>query len=296
MKDKFNAVWVSHSSISMYLKCPRAYFLANMYKDPVTKHKISIAEPPMALGQAVHNALDAISVLPSDKRFEVPLMQRFEDEWKKVSGKIGGFRDEETEVAYKERGRQMIENVSKNPGPLLNKAIKIPQDLPYFWLSEEENIILCGKVDWLEYMPESDGIHIIDFKTGRYDEDGDSLQLPIYLLLVKNTQKRHVDCLSYWYLDRETKPREVELPDDFEAFDRVLTVAQKIAVARKLEKFVCPQKDGCNHCLPYEKILKGEAELVGTDNYNRDIYLVSNVTAGSTSQKDRLPNYEEEPF
>src|ERR1035437_4279352 len=32
-QDKFNAVWVSHSSIGDFLKCPRLYYLHNVYKN-----------------------------------------------------------------------------------------------------------------------------------------------------------------------------------------------------------------------------------------------------------------------
>ena len=35
-KDKYTATWVSHTSLSDYIKCPRAYFLKNVYKDPQT--------------------------------------------------------------------------------------------------------------------------------------------------------------------------------------------------------------------------------------------------------------------
>ena len=51
--------------------------------------------------------------------------------------------------------------------------------------NEEENIILNGKIDWLEYVPEDDSIRVIDFKTGKNDEKEGSLQLPIYILLLK---------------------------------------------------------------------------------------------------------------
>ncbi|QQS44706.1 PD-(D/E)XK nuclease family protein [Candidatus Roizmanbacteria bacterium] len=97
---------------------------------------------------------------------------------------------------------------------MARKAVKIKEDLPHYWLSEEDNIILCGKIDWLEYLPETDSVHIIDFKTSKYDEDGDSLQLPIYYLLVTNTQKREVSKASYWYLERNDDLTEKELPDE----------------------------------------------------------------------------------
>ena len=89
--------------------------------------------------------------------------------------------------------------------------------------AEKDDIILCGKIDWLEYMPETDSVHIIDFKTGRGTENSSSLQLPIYHLLVHNCQQRKVVKASYWYLDREDKPSVQKLPDLEKAHDKVFT-------------------------------------------------------------------------
>ena len=63
MADKYTAYWVSHSSINDFLKCPRAYFLKNVYKDPKTGRKIKLISPPLALGQAVHEVVESLSVL-----------------------------------------------------------------------------------------------------------------------------------------------------------------------------------------------------------------------------------------
>src|SRR3989344_7363851 len=181
-QDKFSAVWVSHSSISDYLKCPRAYYLNNVYKDPKTGHKISLMAPPLALGQAVHEVIEALSVIPTSKRFQESLIDKFERTWVKFNGKMGGFFDEKTEQAYKLRGLNMIKRVQTNPGPLKNLSVKINMDLPHYWISEEDNLILCGKIDWLEYLEETDSVHVIDFKTSKSEEDLESLQLPIYHL------------------------------------------------------------------------------------------------------------------
>jgi len=190
MADKYTALWVSHSSISTFLECPRAYYLKNIYKDPKTGHKIKLMSPPLALGQAVHEVVESLSEIKTDLRFKESLLDKFEKSWKKVSGKNGGFLDKETEYQYKTRGEEMIRRVIKNPGPLGELAVKINMDLPHYWLSETDNIILCGKIDWLEYVPEEDAVNIIDFKTGKNEEREDSLQLPIYLLLATNTQSK----------------------------------------------------------------------------------------------------------
>src|SRR6266404_5073495 len=163
MADKYQAVWVSHSSIADFLKCPRLYFLRNVYKDPKTGHKITIMTPPLALGQAVHEVIDSLSVLPKDERLNANIFETFDNSWKKVGGKLGGFKSKEQENEYKERGKKMLQKIIDNSGPLKNKATKLRSDngLPYYWLSEEENIILCGKVDWIEYRENTDSVHII---------------------------------------------------------------------------------------------------------------------------------------
>jgi ATP-dependent helicase/DNAse subunit B len=274
IKDKYSAVWVSHSSMSDYLKCPRAYYLNNVYRNPKTNHKITLMQPALALGQAVHEVVESLSKLPVEERLAIPLTERYERVWVKVSGKRGGFRDPNQETEMKNRGLTMIKRVMDHPGPILEKAIKIRQDLPYYWLSEEENIILCGKIDWLQYIESNDSVRIIDFKTGKFDEDPDSLQLPIYLLLTSHTQSKNVSGVSYWYLDRDDTPVSLPLPDAIIAEKKILDIAKKIALARKLDHFKCQFKDGCRACRPLEAIVAGKAEFVGVNDFGQDMYIL----------------------
>lgn len=273
-KDKYTAVWVSHSSIGDYLKCPRAYFLKNVYRDPKTNHKVSIMSPALALGQSVHEVVESLSILPTENRFTQPLLDKFDQAWAKIAGHKGGFKNEAQEQEIKQRGINMLNRITDNPGPLASKAVKIRQDLPYYWLSEEDNIILCGKIDWLEYLPDTDSVHILDFKTGKYDENPDSLQLPIYYLLVKNCQNRGVTKASYWYLDRDNAPKESPLPNSDESHQKVLSIAKKIALARKLNHFQCPKTTGCRDCLSLEAVVSGRATFVGLNDFGQDIYVL----------------------
>ena len=270
--DKYTAVWVSHSSITDFVNCPRAYFLNNIYRDPVTGHKITVISPPLALGQAIHEVIETLSHLPSEKRFREPLAMRFDHVWQKVSGVRGGFTDEKTESAYKARGKAMIKRIVNHPGPLARLAVKIKMDLPYFWLSEADNIILCGKIDWLEYLPD-DSVHIIDFKTGVREEDPRSLQLPIYFLLAQRCQQHPVSKMSYWYLEQSDSPKKVPLPKPKDAEKKVLKIAKEIKLARQLKRFKC-RSNGCRACRPLEAVVRGEATLVGTDAYNQDVYIM----------------------
>ncbi len=278
MPDKYSAYWISHSSISDFLRCGRAYYLKNVYRDPKNNHKIKLMSPSLALGQCVHDVLESLSTLPRDRRFDTPLIKKFDVAWEKVSGKKGGFFNDEMEYKYKTRGQNMMRRVMDNPGPIEELSVKINMDLPYYWISEEENLILCGKIDWLEYLPETDSVHIIDFKTGKSEEDPSSLQLPIYHLLVHNCQKRNAVKASYWYLDYSDVLTEKILPDLDESREKVLEVGRNIKLARQIERYKCPAGEGgCQACQPYEQIYNREAELVGTDQYNGDVYVLRNA-------------------
>lgn len=245
---------------------------------------MTIMTPPLALGQAVHDALESLSLLPKDERFKTPLMHKFENAWGKISGKKGGFKSTAEEEEYKERGKKMILRVLESPGILLNKTVRIKPrsekdrlsnfDLPYYKISEEDNITLCGKIDWLEYLEEDNSVHIVDFKTGKNEEDKASLQLPIYYLLAKNCQSFNVSCASYWYINRDTEPTKVDLPDQEEAKEKILEVATRIKLARQLQLFNCP-RNGCFSCLPYEAVLRGNGECVGVSGTNQDIYILT---------------------
>jgi len=273
-KDKYTAIWVSHTSINDYLKCPRAYFLKNVYKNPSTGHKIQIMSPFLALGQAVHEVIDSLSNIPTKSRLDESLVLKLDRVWQKYSGEKGGFLDSGDEHKFKERGKAMLRKVMENPGPISKLAVKIQQELPHYWISEDENIVLCGKVDWLEYDQKSDSVHIIDFKTGKKKEEEDSLQLPIYHLLVHHCQKRPVTRASYWYLETDNGLTEKILPDLKDAHTKVIEISRRIKLARKLDKFDCPEgRDGCIHCRSLEKILKGEGTMVDS-NDQRDIYIL----------------------
>lgn len=288
-QDKYLATWVSHSSIADFLKCPRAYFLRNVYRDPVSGKRISLINPNLALGQAVHETLESLSILPVEKRFDFPLLERLNSVWQKVSGEKGGFTSKSQEESFKKKGESMIRRVIKNPGPIEKLAVKIKTGLPNYWLSAESEIILCGKIDWLEYLPETDSVHIVDFKTGRRAEKEDSLQLPIYHLLVHNSQQRKVTQASFWYLERNDQPTEQKLPDLEKAHERVLEIAKRIRLMRKLQKFDCPQGvGGCRYCRPLEKVLSGEAIYVAENDFGQNVYVLKESVSKEVTESELL--------
>lgn len=277
MPDKFKALWLSASSIADFQACPRAYFLKNRYRNEETGRKVQIVAPALSLGSAVHSVIEALADLPVAERFSTPLEERYDAAWKRVSGRRGGFTDPAAEADAKQRGWNMIKRVKEHPGPVARQAVRLKADLPWYWLSESDNIILCGRLDWLEYLPATDAIHIYDFKTGRNKVQAGALQLPIYLLLASHTQRRPVEGLSYWYLEQSDEPESIDLPTKEEAQNQIMAIAKQVKTAVALDRYKCPQGEtGCSLCRPYEDIVRGKAELVysGTSRSDRDGYIL----------------------
>lgn len=274
MANKYKATWISHSSSGDFLKCPRSYFYRNVYKSPKTNKKISIVSPHLSLGVAVHDVLEALAWIPAAERLNVDYSSQFSKNFDKFSGKNGGFKSSDEEMEYKARGVEMLANVWNNPGPIAKPALRLSEikdDLPWIWLSEDDEIILCGKADWLEYV--DGGIRVIDFKTGRSEEKDDSLQLPIYQILIKNLKKAPLIGAAYWYISKNKTPTDKNLPNFENSLDKVKEVAYLIKDARNKNAFKCPY-GGCRNCDPYQKIINGEGEYLGVGGYGQELYFL----------------------
>jgi len=275
-RDKYKALWLSHSSMSDFLACTRAYYYKSIFKNPKTGRKIAIAKPPLSLGQVVHKVIDDLSTIETESRFLVPLVDRFEKVWQSISGIRGGFISQEQEKEYKDRGYKIMERLINNPGPLAKKAVKIKEDVPHFWFSQNEEIILCGKIDWLEYDEGKDGVSIVEFKTGKIEEKEDSMQLAIYYLLAIHCQKRDVLGASYWYVNLHDAPQAVPTPNIDVAIKRITEIATRMKLARQLNHFKCSrdEKNGCVYCAPLEAVTTGKGVFVGVGDFKEEVYVL----------------------
>lgn len=293
MADKYKAIWLSHSSFNDFLNCPKAYYLKNVYKDPKSRKKISLITPYTSLGSAVHLALETLQEIPAGGREEK--IKVLDEEYKKIweknfRGEKGGFRSEEEEKEFFEKGLEMIQNIKENPNFLLNKIIRKEsyykgEIIPNYFIDDEEEVLLCGVPDWVEYL-EDDTLHVIDFKTGKNEEKEDSTQLPIYILLLENLQNRKVSRASYWYLSKDKKEivKEIGKEEIEDVKNEIIKVGKEIKdLKNRLLKedwrdvFACKRGDeGCIHCRDYEKIISGEAKYVGLDIYDKDGYILEN--------------------
>ncbi len=336
MPDKYKAIWLSHSSYENYIKCPRLYYLANIYKDPKTKNKITVNNPYIALGVAIHNVLEPLANMPSEERKTIDLIFNYNKEfdfWRAVNGDYtnakGAWKDEIEEKDFYERGLKMIESVCINFQKgicienkidmnvnkryiLLEKSIRPSlyykgDMIPNISISDKENIILCGSIDWIVYSPslgEGAGgwdVTVLDFKTGRNEESDDSNQLLIYKKLFESLQNKwKVNQYAYYYLDKneviykswseeEVNKRVEQMLNNFikvgiEIRDKRYDILwskdkkyiEKYFIKDNFENnFKCHNGNaGCRNCLPFEKVLRREAKYVGVSLYGQDMYIV----------------------
>lgn len=292
--DKYKAVWLSHSSISDYKKCQKLYYFQNLYKNPKTNKKINISSPYKALGIAVHGVLEPLNKIVSNDRDKQNLLELFEKEWSKHIS-IAGFDNDEQAQSFKNRGIKMLETVMSDMKLLQNRTISQQhyyegELLPNIYLDEYENIILCGNIDWIEYNENDKSLSVIDFKTGKREESEDSLQLPIYKILLQTLQNKwQIKNGKYWYLetgqivekeitqDTIEKVKKDILSIGIEIRDKRFVWNEKKKIWENLKNiennFVQCNNDNCD-CHKYQKIINGQAKLLGVDIYGKEVYKV----------------------
>jgi len=276
MLNKYQAHWLSHSSISTFKNCPLAYYYSAVFKDD-EKCKISTVSPYMTLGLAVHSPLESLAEVPSEERKNKKFAPEFFKVWESMSGEKGGFENENQENEFKERGIAMLKNVKSNIQYLEGEtAFLLPDhsELPWMWLSEEENLILSGKLDYI--LKKENEYFVIDFKTGLKEEKADSLQLPIYRILLNHFLPGGDFRAAYWQLQTAAAPVEKQIPSLAESRELVLDIGRKIKQARLDKNFECPRGDsGCFACQGYQKIINGSATYIARGIYGAKMYKVN---------------------
>ncbi len=270
-----NTIWISYSALADFEKCPRLYYLRNIYRDRKfgNNFRIQVANPYLSLGEIVHDAIDNFTSRyePSERSLD-KLMYELSRGWMLKRAKVGGFKLESQEKEFKDRSVGMAERFFANKNFVDKAPIRV-EEFPKKKLFSDKDIVLVGNFDWLEDF--EDGLHLVDFKTGQSEEAEDSLQLPIYSILAKEVLDKPVKKTSYWYLDKDPEPIEVEMKDLDESLNLVKEKSLAVEAARAENNFPCQNPENCIFCREYESILKGEAEHVATDHKRkREVFFI----------------------
>lgn len=268
-----DAIFISHSALSDYNTCPNYYFLKNIYKDKKTGFRLQVASPYLSLGSIVHEVIKWY--LDGEKQFsETQVLQKYQNFWLKYQGKRGGFSSKEEEETFKLRGEKMLKNFLQNVD-ILKAPLKLPH-FPKYILGD--NLILIGNLDFIEELPDG-SLHIIDFKTGQNDEK-DPLQLYIYAILAEANLQKPVSKISYWYVDRDSNPKEAVLDPLEQHMEYLKQKAQDIKKAIEKKEWICKKSpELCFDCQDYQDILNGKGEFQYEDEfYKKMIYFLPKST------------------
>lgn len=261
-----NPTYISYTSLKDFLKCPNAYYLKNVYKDPKTGFRLQIASPYLTLGSTVHDSVKWYLDMQGQVTRE-QLIQKYRNFWLKYRGKRGGFASLEEEATFGKRGLKMLDNFLNNAKGL-EKSVP-PIIFPKYNLIGD--VILIGNFDFVGEITDG-SLHIVDFKTGANDEE-DTLQLYIYAILAEANFGKPVSKASFWYLDREDTPREIVLDPLEPKLDWLKKKALELKKAIQESNWVCVKKELCRDCKDYQAIVDGGGEFQFTDyRYKKDIY------------------------
>lgn len=266
------ALFISYTGLKDYLKCPRSYYLKNVYRNPQTGYRLQIASPFMTLGALVHDAikwyLQTNRVASKDD-----VIKKYRNHWLKYRGKKGGFESQEQEAMLGKRGLQMLDNFFA--GSRLEPNLPIYDFLRYL---VNDKVVMIGKLDFLGELPNG-SLHVLDFKTGSKDEE-DPLQLYIYAILAESNIQKPVSKISYWYLDRDLSFKEAVLDPLEERLEWIKDKCQQIQEAVKVNNWVCSKKEGlCRDCRNYQALIDGKGEYIFSDDeYKKEIYFLDQST------------------
>lgn len=265
-----NPIYLSYTSLKDFLKCPKAYYLKNIYKDPKSGFRLQIASPYLTLGSTVHDSvkwfLDMQGQLSKDQ-----LTDKFRNFWLKYRRKRGGFSSDEEEGNFGKRGLKMLDNFLTN-WRVLGKSAPL---VTFPKLNLFEDVILIGNFDFVGEK-EDGSLHVVDFKTGANDEE-DTLQLYIYSILAEINLGKPVSEASFWYLDRDDAPVGIVLDPREGKLKWTAEKAKEVKQALARNQWICIREDDgfCKDCRDYQAIIDGKGQFQFSDyRYKKDIYFL----------------------
>lgn len=226
----------SSFKLQMYAQCPKSYKftyidgLADQYKKP---------KPYLTMGAHVHNALKDFFELAPEKRdfstLEAILRKRWRENRK-------GFASKEDEAKWGTKAIQMLKlfcyknDVTARPVFLEN----------YYDRLIDPTLKLLGRIDRVDSI--EDGLHIIDYKTGKTPEqEPDPLQLALYGLIMHGRTEKPVVRASYLYLQNNTW-QTIAMDETVmqEALNRVQQDVQTILADQEFPATINPHCKSCD--------------------------------------------------
>lgn len=221
---------ISPYKLNLFLRCPKQYYFE--YLDPYTsrwevKKQLKKPRPELEVGNFVHIVLNNYFSFPKDSRSIDTLKKLLKDTWKPPRGEEKGFKSEMEERLWYQEALKMLLNFYKfqtNPEHLF--YVPDPESREeLIKVKINEKYSLQGKIDRIDKT--SDGLHIIDYKTGKSEDD--EFQVMVYVLITKKRYLLPVSEASYFYL-RTGKFKSFKPEEDKEktTLKRIISIVETI--------------------------------------------------------------------
>jgi len=206
-------------SLGLYVKCPKQFYFE--YLDNYTSvypHKQEIKNiqieagkrKELTLGSLLHIILNDFFRLPKDERHEEKIVTLLKETWTGENGgargKSGGFPNIEEERQWYREALDILTRFCHSQD--------LAPDIAYLPEKEKENefikanflkvnvrsdVTLAGKIDRIDKSETGEVYHLIDYKTGK-SEQNDDFQLMAYSILATEALGMPPTKASYLYL------------------------------------------------------------------------------------------------
>ena len=144
-------------------------------------------------GSLVHRVLcDIFAKIPAADRTSECLLALFNEAWDKLSPR---YLRMDGVGALRESSANLLERFAQQHD-LQAEPLKVE---PYFQVELSSELILFGRVDRIDELPDAT-LKIIDYKTGSSQEEVDASQLYLYAIILESELGRRVSVISFWYL------------------------------------------------------------------------------------------------
>ncbi|MFA6027455.1 MAG: PD-(D/E)XK nuclease family protein [Patescibacteria group bacterium] len=222
--------------LKMFALCPQQYKF--YYIDDLAK-EFKKPKPYLTMGAHVHNALhDFYEKFPPKQRTWENLEKLLRKRWLENRD---GFAGKEEEKKFGMKALQMLKFYFHK-----NDVLKTPVMLEDYYDTEvDENLKVLGRIDRVD--EEETGLHVIDYKTGKVDEEDISdLQLILYSLIMARNTKKPVVKASYLYL-QNNQWHTINITE--EKFNEAVETIKKQVEKIRAEKEFAPRINKlCKHC------------------------------------------------
>lgn len=273
-------------SIGIYTKCPKQYYFeyldnyTSVYPNKQKLKQVQIKagkRRELIFGELLHIVLNLFFHLSEEERSEEKLLTLLKEVWMrgedKAREKKGGFPDLEDERDWYREANSILKRFyqTRDLSPTITYLPEIEKegefvDANFLKVPLQSDVVLAGKIDRIDR--EEGGFHLIDYKTGKSEED-DEFQLMVYSILAEEALGKPPTKTSYLYLrSGNLKSFQPSKETKAQAKAKVLEIAEKIRNDNEFSPHPTKLCHWCNYvefCPAKEEAKKLIAEYKGEE-------------------------------